>query len=81
MSLLWEVTFLHDQTGPKWEDAVHVMFPGFSFLIWDPEQVEEGADGVLDPGGAVGDLLVVDGAASVSASTPSIVTSRSVLVE
>ena len=24
-----------------WEDAVHVMFPGFSFLIWDPEQVEE----------------------------------------
>ena len=80
MSLLWEVTFLQDQTGPKWEDAVHVMFPGLSFLILDPEQVEEGAEGVLDPGGGVGGLLV-DGAASVSASTPSIVTSRSVLVE
>merc|ERR1719507_244995 len=72
--------FLQDQTGPKWEDAVQVMFPGFSFLILDPEQVEEGAEGVLDPGGGVGDLLV-DGAPSVSASTPSIVTSRSVLVE
>ena len=80
MSLLWEVTFLQDQTGPKWEDAVQVMFPGLSFLILDPEQVEEGAEGVLDPGGGVGGLLV-DGAASVSASTPSIVTSRSVLVE
>ena len=75
-----EVTFLQDQTGPKWEDDVQVMFPGFSFLIWDPEQVEEGVDDVLDPGGAVG-VLLVDGATSVSASTPSIVTSRSVLVE
>jgi len=76
--ILWKVTFLQDQAGPKWEDAVHVMF--FSFLILDSEQLEEGAGGVLDPMGAFGGLLV-DGAASVSASTPSIVTSRSVLVE
>ena len=63
-----------------WEDAVHVMFPGFSLLTLDPEQLEEGDDDVLDPDGGVGGL-VVDGAASVTASTPSIVTSRSVLVE
>ena len=80
MGLFWKVTFSQDHAGLSWEDAVHVMFPGFSFLIWDPEQVEEGVDDVLDPGGAVG-VLLVDGAASVSASTPSIVTSRSVLVE
>ena len=43
MRLLWKkVTFLQDQTGPMCEDAVHVMFPGFNFLIFDPEQVEEG---------------------------------------
>ena len=70
--LLWEVTFSQDQTGPMWEDAVHVMFPGFSFLIWDPVQVGEGADG---GGDRVRGLL--DGAASV----PSMVMSRSVLLE
>ena len=48
MRLFWKVTFLQDQTGPMWEEAVHVMFPGFSFLTFDPEQVEEGEDGVLD---------------------------------
>ena len=32
-----------------WEEAVHVMFPGFSFFTFDPEQVEEGeGEGVLD---------------------------------
>ena len=61
MSLLWEVTFLQDQTGPKWEDAVHVMFTGFSFLIWDPVQVGEGADGGGDRG-------LLDGTASMSRS-------------
>ena len=48
MRLFWKkVTFLQDQTGPMWEDAVHVMFPGFSFLTFDPEQVEDG-EGVLE---------------------------------
>ena len=85
MRLFWKnVTFLQDQTGPMCEDAVHVMCPGFSFLTFDPEQVEDG-EGVLeeeDPdGGGVWGPLLVDGAASVTASTPSIVISRSVLVE
>ena len=53
-----------------WEDAVHVMFPGFSFLIWDPVQVGEGADGGGDRG-------LLDGGASI----PSMVMSRSVLLE
>ena len=48
-----------------WEEAVHVMFPGFSFFTFDPEQVEEG-EGVLDEedpdGGGWGLLLLVDGA-------------------
>ena len=48
MRLFWKkVTFLQDQTGPMCEDAVHVMFPGFSFLTFDPEHVEEGK-GVLE---------------------------------
>ena len=68
--LLWEVTFSQDQTGPMWEDDVHVMFPGFSFLIWDPVQVGEGAD-------SGGDRGLLDGEASV----PSMVMSRSVLLE
>ena len=42
-----------------WEDAVLVMFPDFSFLIWDPVQVEEGAVSGGDRGGAVGGLLVI----------------------
>ena len=80
MRLHWMVTFLQDQTGPMWEDAVQVMFPGFTFFTLDPEQLEEGEDDLLAPDGGVGGLLVV-GAASVTASTSSIVTSRSVLVE
>ena len=44
-----------------WEDAMHVMFPGFSFLIWDPVQVGEGADGGGDRG-------LLDGTASMSRS-------------
>ena len=31
-------TFLHAQAGPYWEEAVHVMFPGFSFFTLEPEQ-------------------------------------------
>ena len=81
MRLHWMVTFLQDQTGPMWEDAVQVMFPGFTFFTLDPEQLEEGEDDLLAPDGGVGGLLVEVGAASVTASTSSIVTSRSVLVE
>ena len=48
MRLFWKkVTFLQDQTGPMCEDAVHVMFPGVSFLTFDPEHVEE-VEGVLE---------------------------------
>ena len=49
---------------------MHVMFSGFSFLIWDPVQVGEGADGGGDRG-------LLDGEASV----PSMVMARSVLLE
>ena len=43
MRILWKkFTFLQDQTGPMCEDAVHVMFPGFSFLTFEPEHVEDG---------------------------------------
>ena len=64
-----------------------MMFPGFNFLTFGPEHFEEGG-GEDDPGPACGVAVVepepLSGTCSVlsrSASTPSIVTSRSVLVE